>query len=78
MAKKPYVTEGNVTRVSTDLDMEPVDYQITTHLENLNAHFGREKMKQFLKEHYFGANKKPQRRAKTMIRVGPYKWEWES
>jgi hypothetical protein len=53
MAKKPYVTEGNVIRVSTDLDLEPTDAQITVHLENLNAHYGREKMKTFLKEFYF-------------------------
>lgn len=53
MAKKPYVTEGNVIRVSTELDLEPTDYQITVHLENLNAHYGREKMRAFLKEFYF-------------------------
>jgi hypothetical protein len=53
MARKPYITEGNVTRVSTDLDLEPEDYQIPVHLENLNAHYGREKMKAFLKEFYF-------------------------
>jgi len=53
MARKPYVTEGNVIRVSTDVDLQPVDAQITLHLENMNAHYGREKMKAFLKEFYF-------------------------
>ena len=47
----------------TPLMDQPADYQITVHLENLKAHFGEEKIKNFLKEFYFSdntqANKKP-------------------
>jgi hypothetical protein len=55
MAKRPYTREGNVIRVSTGLEEGVVDYQITVHLENLNAHYGRSKMRAFLREFYFGA-----------------------
>lgn len=55
MAKKSYVVNGKVIRVNTTLDLEPVDYQITVHLENLKAHYGEKRIKQFLKDFYFGS-----------------------
>jgi len=64
MAKRPYVKEGNVIRVSTQMDMKPTDYQITIHLQNLSAHYGQEKMRAFLREFYFGGQQPARRRAR--------------
>jgi hypothetical protein len=54
MARKPYTTDGKVIRVSTGMDLRSLDHQLTIHLDNLRAHYGRDKMIAFLKELYFG------------------------
>jgi hypothetical protein len=36
------------------LSKEPVDYQLTVHLQNMKAYYGEKRIKQFLKDFYFG------------------------
>jgi len=56
---------GVLIKASTPLEREPIDYQITVHLDNLNAHYGQERVKAFLKEFYFAAPKKAKRTKKV-------------
>jgi len=45
--------KNNILSIVKEIPKQPMDVQITIHLENLKAHFGEENVKNFLKEFYF-------------------------